>query len=53
MKKFKNNERGLIKDVVLVLVGLVALKYFFDFDLIGKIEAPVERGLDWLVGLFG
>ncbi len=59
MEKYKNKqsglpagEAGLIRDIVLILVALVALKYFFDFDLIGMIEGPVERGLAWVVGLF-
>lgn len=29
----KNNERGLISEIVLVIFGLVALKYFFDFSI--------------------
>ena len=39
----KNNERGFIKIVLLVIIGLLVLKYMYSIDVLGKIyEFVVE-----------
>lgn len=52
MKNFKNKQSGFIRDIVLTVVALVALKYFFDFDVIGYVEQPIEKGLAWIASKF-
>ena len=52
MKEKNKKERGFIKEVVLVLVALVALKYFWDIDIVGYIEGPVSKGITWIISLF-
>ena len=48
----QKNKAGFVREVVLVLVALVALRYFWDIDVIGYIEGPVEKGLSWIVNKF-
>ena len=52
MQNYKNKERGFIRDILLTVVALVAIKYFFDIDIIGYVEGPVEKALTWIVGKF-
>ena len=48
MKNFKYN-RGFIKEIIILLVALVALKYFVNIDVVGYLEqGPVTKGLDWV-----
>ena len=47
MKKFNSN-RGFIRDIFIILVALIALKYFVHIDVVGYLsEGPVTKGLDW------
>jgi hypothetical protein len=49
----KNKKQdGLIKEVILVIVALITLKYIWDIDLIGYLESPVEKAIDWIITKF-
>lgn len=49
MKK-KLNERGIIKNIILVIIGLVLVKYIFDIDLIGLLTTGQAK--IWLDKLY-
>lgn len=41
--------RGFIRGIILVVAALVALKYFFNFDLVDLLSEGNYRGvLDWI-----
>jgi len=47
MKKNNSNEGGFIMKIVLLIVAIIALKYFLDFDLIewfksDKVQAVIQ-----------
>lgn len=51
MVKFRNDERGLIQWIIIVLIAVIALSYF-GFDLHAIIESESTQGnLDYLWGL--
>ena len=52
MVNYKNKQSGFIKGIALTLVALVALKYFWNIDVIGYIEGPVEKVLAWVIAKF-
>lgn len=51
MKNFKGN-RGLIREIILVLVALVILHYYFHIDVIALIENYVVKAIEWVRGWF-
>ncbi|HEY4509341.1 MAG TPA: hypothetical protein VJC13_03665 [Candidatus Paceibacterota bacterium] len=38
--KTNNNQRGFIIKIILLIVAIIALKYFFHFDIIEWIKSP-------------
>ena len=41
-----NKESGLIRTIVLIIIGLVILKFFFDFDIVAYLESE-QFGSFW------
>ncbi len=53
--KIENYERGFIGEIVLVVVALVALKYFFHVDVIGYLSdfsGPISKTFIWIGNKF-
>lgn len=55
MEISKNREKGLpagrqgiVSEILLVLVVLVFLRYFVDIDIVGYLEMPLAKGIEWL-----
>lgn len=58
-----NKEKGLIRTIVLIIIGLVILKFVFDFDIVAYLESDefrnfwlkswggIKTGWDYLLGL--
>jgi hypothetical protein len=43
-----SDNRGFISEILLVLVVLVFLRYFVDIDIIGYLEMPLAKAIEWL-----
>ncbi len=41
--KFKGGEKGFIKTILLIVVGLVAVKYIFHIDIVEWYNSPVGQ----------
>lgn len=39
---FKIKERGLVKEVIIMLVALIALKYFWHIDVVGYLSDKIN-----------
>ena len=48
----KMGEGGFIKEILILVVALVILKHYFDFDLIGHTEEYVIKGVEWVKSKF-
>jgi hypothetical protein len=52
-KKYPNiiGKRGFVSEILLVLVILVFLRYFVNIDIIGYLEMPLAKVIEWLKGV--
>lgn len=48
----KNQNRGFIKITILIIVGLVVLKYAYDIDVVGRVIQIWEKYDDSLRGIW-
>ncbi len=60
----KSKEDGFIARIVLIVVALIAIKYYFDFDIIEWIKSPegqkiiepiwsyIKTTYDWVKSIF-
>ena len=54
--KIKNDllvgKQGFIRDTILIVIALIAIKYFFHVDVIGWAEIYIGKIIVWLKGKF-
>lgn len=48
----KMGEGGFIKEIIILVVALVILKHYFDFDFVGHVEGYVVKGVEWVKSKF-
>jgi hypothetical protein len=51
-KKIKIGDRGFVKEIIIVLIALVVLKYYFQFDLVLYGEQYFGNLVSWIKSWF-
>jgi len=43
MENYSNRQRGIVSEIILILVALIALKFFFNFDIVAYLKGPTPQ----------